>query len=173
MPLIVVRTFGLYFLKDVAHVADPVAMTSDLMVVVGISLLIVVYPAGHLADRMGRKVIVIAAGLIAAMGFVVLLFFHTYFYIMLAGALLGIANGGFMSANWAMATDLVAKGNEARYLGLTNLATGGACAIATFAGPVVDFFNSCGPNLGYQVVMAACIVFSIASSILVLKIKTR
>jgi Na+/melibiose symporter-like transporter len=173
MPLIVVRTFGLYFLKDVAGIADPVAMTSDLMVVVGVSLLIVVYPAGHLADRVGRRVIVMAAGLIGAIGFAILLLFHTYFYIMLAGDLMGIANGGFMSASWAMATDLVAKGEEARYLGLTNLATGGACAIATFAGPGVDFFNACGHNLGYQVVMMACIVFSIVSSVLVLKIKTR
>jgi MFS family permease len=173
MPLIVVRTFGLYFLKDVVRILDPVAMTSDLMVVVGVSLLIVVYPAGYLADRIGRRPIVIASGLISAFGFVILLFFHAYFYIMLAGALLGIANGGFMSANWAMATDLVAKDEEARYLGLTNLATGGACAIAAFAGPIIDILNTYGTNLGYQVVFVSCILFPIISSILVLKIKTR
>jgi hypothetical protein len=78
-----------------------------------------------------------------------------------------------MSANWAMATDLVTKGAEARYLGLTNLATGGACAIAAFAGPIVDFLNVYGTNLGYQFVMLFCVFLSIISSLLVLKIKTR
>ena len=92
---------------------------------------------------------------------------------MLAGALLGIANGGFMSANWAMATDLVSKGEEARYLGLTNLATGGSCAVAAFAGPIIDLLNVYGANLGYQIVMLSCIIFSVVSSLLVLKIKTR
>jgi len=173
MPLIVVRTFGLYFLKDVLEIADPVAMTSDLMVVVGVAILVVVYPAGHLADRIGRRPIVIASGLIGALGFAILLLFHTYSYIMLAGALLGIANGGFMSASWAMATDLLTKGEEARYLGLTNLATGGACAIAAFAGPIIDLLNVYGANLGYQIVMLSCIIFSVVSSLLVLKIKTR
>lgn len=173
MPLIVLRTFGLYFLKDVAEITDPVAVASDLMVAVGVSLLIVIYPAGHLSDRFGRRVIVIASGIIGAIGFVILLFFHTYFHIMLAGVLLGIANGCFMSANWAMATDLVAKGDEARYLGLTNLATGGACAIAAFAGPIVDLFNFYSPKLGYLIVVAICVIFLIVSSTLVFKIKTK
>ena len=173
MPLIMLRTFGLYFLKDVAEMADPVAVASDLMVAVGVSLLIVIYPAGHLSDKFGRRVIVMASGIVGALGLMILLLFHTYFYIMLAGALLGIANGCFMSANWAMATDLVGKGAEARHLGLTNLATAGASAVATLAGPMVDFLNTYGLNLGYQVMVAISIIFLLVSSTLVFRIKTR
>ena len=173
MPLIMLRTFGLYFLKDIAEMADPVAVASDLMVAVGVSLLIVIYPAGHLSDKFGRRVIVMASGIVGALGLMILLLFHTYFYIMLAGALLGIANGCFMSANWAMATDLVGKGDEARHLGLTNLATAGASAVATLAGPMVDFLNTYGLNLGYQIMVAISIIFLLVSSTLVFRIKTR
>jgi MFS family permease len=173
LPLIVLRTFGLYFLKDVVEVPDPVAAASDLMLAVGISLLIVIYPAGYFSDRFGRRLIVVISGVIGAVGFIVLFFFHNYFFTMLAGAMLGISNGCFMSANWAMATDLVNKGEEARRLGLTNLATAGACAVAAFAGPVIDFFNGYGQNLGYQVVVGACVIFLICSAVMVMKIKTR
>jgi len=103
--------------------------------------------------------------------FVMLLVLHDYVYILIAGGLLGIANGGFMSVSWAMATDLVPDGEEARYLGLTNFATAGASALATIAGPVIDLVNRYTDNLGYQVVFVACIVLLVISSLLVLKIR--
>ena len=76
-----------------------------------------------------------------------------------------------MSSNWALATDLVARGEEARYLGLTNLATAGGAALARLIGPVIDFFNSYTPGLGYQVMLGACFVYFVAGSMLLLKIK--
>jgi len=171
MPLVILRTFGLYYFRDIALVADPVATAADLTMVVGICLLVVVYPAGHLSDWIGRRPILMISGLIAALAFVMLLVLHEYVYILIAGGLLGVANGGFMSVNWAMATDLVPDGEEARYLGLTNLATAGASALATIAGPVIDFFNRYTANLGYQVVFVVCIVLLVISSLLVLKIR--
>ena len=82
-----------------------------------------------------------------------------------------------MSSNWALATDLVGKGEEARYLGLTNLATAGGAALARLIGPVIDFFNGYGlsrsldPTLGYQVMLLACFVYFVTGSALLLKVK--
>jgi Na+/melibiose symporter-like transporter len=171
MPLIVLRTFGLYILRDFIDVADPVAVIADLMVVLGICLLVAVYPAGRLSDRIGRRPIVIISGLIGALGFAVIFFFRSYIGIMFAGGLLGIANGAFMSANWAMATDLVPEGEEGRYLGLTNLATAGAVAVANITGPIIDFLNSYSNQLGYQAIIIVCIILLIISSILQIRIK--
>ncbi len=171
MPLIILRTFGMYYLRDVAGLSDPVAAASDLMMAVGISLLVVIYPAGHFSDKFGRKLILIASGVLAAVGFVIMLCFHSYYAIILAGVFLGIANGCFMSTNWAMATELLAEGEEAKYLGLTNLATAGACAFAALAGPLIDLFNTFGNNFGYQVIFEMNILFLIVSSVLVIKIK--
>ena len=76
-----------------------------------------------------------------------------------------------MSTNWALATDLVPEGEEARYLGLTNIATAGGAALARLIGPVIDFFNASSPNLGYSVMLGACFIYFIIGSAMLLKVK--
>ena len=174
MPLLVLRTFGLYLLKDYTGLTDPVAAASDLTVVVGVSVLVMVYPSGHLADKIGRRPIVIVSGLISTIGFVLLLFAHSYIFVLVAGSLIGLANGAFMSSNWAMATDLVKKGEEARYLGLTNFATGGATAVAALIGPGIDFLNRVFTSpTGYEAILIFCALLCLVSSLLVLRIRSR
>jgi MFS family permease len=173
MPLVVLRNFGLYMLSDFICISDPVAAVADLMVVVGICSIVLVYPAGRLSDRVGRRTIVSGAGITGAAGIILIYAAHSYPGVMAGGALLGIANGAFMSANWAMATDLVTEGAEARYLGLTNLATAGASAIANLTGPVIDLLNTFSLNLGYQVILLSCAVFFTASSLLMLRTRDK
>ncbi len=173
MALATLQTFALYFLKDVIGVANPAAVTADLLIVVGICMVVVVYPAGWLSDRVGRRPIIISSGLLGAVGIVALFFSESYGQIMFGGGLLGISSGAFMSTNWALATDLVAKGEEARYLGLTNLATAGGAALARLIGPVIDFFNAYTPGLGYSVMLLACFIYFVVGSLLLLKVKVR
>jgi MFS family permease len=174
MPLFVLRTFGLYLFKDVTDVKDPVATIANLTVVLGICLVIAVVPMGYVADRIGRRPIIALSALTGIAGFLVLLFSRSELPIMIGGGLIGLANGAFMSASWALATDLCEKGQEARYLGLTNLATGGASLVATFAGPVMDLFYNLGmPRTGYQIVLSVCIGLFILSAFLVYRIRTR
>ncbi len=78
-----------------------------------------------------------------------------------------------MSTNWALATDLVAKGEEARYLGLANMATAGGAALARLIGPVIDFFNTQSAGLGYQVMLGASFVYFVAGALLLLRVKDR
>jgi len=174
MAFAILQRFALYFLMDVVGVADPATGTADLIIVVGICMLVTVYPAGRLSDRVGRRTIVISSGLLGALGIVILYFSHSYSLILFAGAILGLSSGAFTSTNWALATDLIPKGEEARYLGLTNLATAGSAALTLFIiGPAIDFFNNLSPGLGYQVMLGACFIYFIAGSLLVLKIKPQ
>lgn len=94
-------------------------------------------------------------------------------HIMLCGALLGIANGALLSSSWALATDLVSKGEEARYLGLINLAMAGGSALARLIGPVIDFFNNISAGLGYKVMLLVCLTCFVVGALLVIKIKQR
>ena len=168
------QKFALYFLMDVVGIASPAAVTADLLIVLGISMLVAVYPTGRLSDRIGRKPIIVASGLTSALGVMLLLFSHSYILILTCGALLGVSFGSFMSTNWALATDLVAKGEEARYLGLTNLATAGGSALTLFIiGPVIDLFNSRTSGLGYRVMFLTCFICLVAGALLALKIKSR
>jgi len=172
MAFTTIQTFALYFLRDVVGVANPAEATARFSIVAVAGMLAVVYPAGRLSDRIGRRPIVIISGLLGAVGIaLIFLFQHSYLPIIFCIGLVGIAFGAFMSTNWALATDLVAKGEEARYLGLTNLATAGGAALARLIGPVIDFFNTHAPNLGYQVMLLACFIYFVAGSLLLLRVK--
>ena len=173
MAFATVQQFTLYFLKDVVDIADPAEATSRFFVIAVIGMLAVVYPAGRLSDKIGRKPIAISSGLLGAVAIAIVFFSHNYISILIAGGVMGIAIGAFMSTNWALAIDLVAKGEEARYLGLANMATAGGAALARLIGPVIDFFNVQSAGLGYQVMLAACFVYFVAGALLLLKIKDQ
>ena len=174
MAFTTLQTFALYFLRDVVGVASPATATARFSIVAVAGMLAMVYPAGRLSDRTGRRPIAVASGLLGALGMaLIFLFQHHYILIMLSGGLIGISFGAFMSTNWALATDLVAKGEEARYLGLANLATAGGGALARLIGPVIDFFNASSPGLGYSVMLLACSIYSIVGALLLLKVKSQ
>jgi len=173
MALTTLQTFALYFLRDVIGVTNPAEVTADLLIIVGIGMLAAVYPAGRLTDKIGRRPVGVFAGLLGALGIVVFFLSSQYSHIILGGAVTGVATGAFMSSNWALATDLVSKGEEARYLGLTNLATAGGAALARLAGPGIDFFNRSSAGLGYQVMLGACFVYFIVGAILLMRIKIQ
>ena len=172
MAFTTIQTFALYFLRDVVGVANPASATAKFSLVAVAGMLVIVYPAGRLSDRVGRRPIAIASGLVSAVGVaLILLFQHSFTVVMLCAGLVGLAFGAFMSTNWAMATDLVAKGEEARYLGLANLATAGGAALARLIGPVIDFFNARSPGLGYSVMLMACLLYFLAGSLLLTRIR--
>ncbi len=76
-----------------------------------------------------------------------------------------------MSSQWALATDLIGKGEEAKYLGIVNLAVAGAGALGRLIGPVIDFFNAQSPNLGYRVMLLVSFTCFVVGSLLLLRIK--
>ena len=168
---VALQIYTLYYLMDVVKIPNPAAVAGDLIVVVGICLLLTAYPAGRLSDRIGRKPIVIASGILGAIGVLVLLFSRSYLQLMFAGALIGMANGALLSGSWALATDLAENGQEAKYLGLTNLAVAGGSALARLIGPVIDFFNGMRQGLGYQVMLLLCFASLIAGTLIILKVK--
>jgi len=172
MAFTTLQTFALYFLKDAVGVANPATAMAKFSIVAVAGMLAVVYPAGRLSDRVGRQPIAITSGLFGALGIaLIFLFQHSYVLIISFGGLIGMSFGAFMSTNWALATDLVPKGEEARYLGLTNLATAGGAALARLIGPVIDFLNNYAPALGYQVMLGACFTYMVVGSLLIIKIK--
>ncbi len=173
MAMVVLQTFALYFIKDVIHHPNPAGVTADLMITVGISMLLAVYPAGQLSDILGRKPIILFSGFVGIVGILVLFFTRSYVSTLVCGGLVGISAGAFLSTNWALATDLVPAGEEARYLGLTNIATAGAGALARLTGPVIDFFNARQSGLGYSVMLLICVFYFILGSVLVIPVKLK
>ena len=86
-----------------------------------------------------------------------------------AGMIIGLATGLFMTANWALGTDLVPAGEAGRYLGISNLAGAGSGIIgAGIGGLVADALNAYRPGLGYFAVFASYAVLFALSSLTLL-----
>jgi MFS family permease len=173
MAFTTIQQFALYFLQDVIGVANPAQATAQFSVVAVVGMLIVVWPAGYLSDRIGRKLLTAAAGLLGAMGIAVIALSQDYGTILWAAGIIGIAMGIFNSTNWALATDFAPKTEEARYLGVANMATAGGAVLARVIGPGIDFFNSRSPLSGYHFMLLVCLAYFIIGSILVFRIKRR
>ena len=151
---IALNTFLLFYVIDVIGMREAGAQrfVGDMSTVIGLVLLVVTLPSGWLADRIGRKPLVAAAGVIAAAGTGMVLVVRTPGLITAAGALLGLSVGMFLSANWALVTDLVPESDAARYLGIANIATAGGSGIARLVGgALIDPLNRLlgSPSAGY------------------------
>jgi Na+/melibiose symporter-like transporter len=173
MAMVILQTFALYFIRDVINHPNPAGVAADLLIAVGVFLLLAVYPAGQLSDRFGRKPVIFFSGAVGIIGVLVLLGARSYAGTLICGGLLGLSAGAFLSTNWALATDLVPAGEEARYLGLTNIATAGAGALARLIGPVIDFFNTRQSGLGYSVMLLVCVLYFVIGSAAVIPIKVK
>jgi MFS family permease len=81
------------------------------------------------------------------------------------GSIVGAGIGLFLTSNWALCNRIAPPDKAGKYLGLTNLATAGAAAMARLEGPAIDALNSAQPEawLGYKGIFlfgALCILLS-------------
>jgi MFS family permease len=172
MAMAVIQRFALYFLTDVIGASDPAEAVFRFSILGVIGMLLVVYPAGRLSDRIGRKPIAISSAALGTIGILIITLNQSYTSILIAAGILGVATGAFSSANWALATDLVTKGREARYLGLANMATAGAGVLAGLFGPLIDYYEAITSGLGYQIMLIACLIFFLFGGLLLLRVKS-
>jgi MFS family permease len=170
-----VQSFTLYYVRDWLGLPRPSEVTGNLMATIGLALTALVFPAGWLSDRIGRKALNVAAGSLAALGILLLIFAQNLLDLYLFGGLIGAATGVFLSVNWAWATDLIPGDEAGKYLGLSNLATAGAGAFSRLTGPLIDAVNALRPgtDLGYPVTFALASLLTLAGALWMLRIKAQ
>lgn len=172
---IALNTFLLFYMIDVVHMAEAEAQrfVGNMSTVIGLVLLVVTLPSGWLADRVGRKPLVASAGLIAAAGTAMVLVVRTPGLITAAGALIGLGVGVFLSANWALVTDLVPQAEAARYLGIANIATAGGSGVARLlGGALIDPVNRLlgSPSAGYLCLYGLTMLAFLAGTAAILRV---
>jgi MFS family permease len=142
---------------------------SEVAIWLGLSLVVSALPAGYLSDRIGRKPLIIAAGIIAAIGTLPFVFFTWRPILLAGGSIVGFATGGFLSANWALATEIVPREQAARYLGIANIATAMGIGAGALFGIVIDYINRAVGNhiTGYQTVYAIMALIFVLSSFVI------
>jgi Na+/melibiose symporter-like transporter len=173
MGFTTIQQFALYYLRDVVGVADPSAATSHFIVIAAVGMLVVVWPAGYFSDKVGRKLLTAVSGLLGAAGIAVIALSHEYNMILYAAGIIGVAKGIFDSTNWALATDFAPKNEEARFLGIANMATAGGAVLARVIGPAIDYFNGRSALSGYNFMLIMCIVYFVAGAAFIIGVKKR
>ncbi len=159
------QAFGQYYLQDVLGVVDPARETGNLLSIIGAGTILFVIAGGWLSDRLGPKRVLFFASAAASVGMLLMLLSARPGNLYGAGSLIGVGMGLFLTSNWALANRMVPPGQAGRHMGLTNIATAGAAALARLEGPAVDWLNAARPGgwLGYQGIFifgAACILLS-------------
>lgn len=166
-------TYGLFFLRDVVGVANP-AQTLGLMILsIGGALVLSAYPAGWLSDKIGRKPVIVAGAIGAAIGCITILSADTPGEVMAIASIIGASVGVILSANWALANEMGTQGREGQHMGIVNLATIGGAASAKVLGPGVDLLNLASPGLGYTGLLIGCGAAFLIGALLMTPIKTR
>lgn len=168
-----IQQFAQYYIQDVLRPANPVRDTGVLMAAIIGALLVLAVAGGWLTDRFGARRVTVAAVLIIAVGCPLLLLGRDLLSLGLYGGVLGAGMGLFLTANWAQANKLAPAAEAGKYLGLTNLATAGAGALARLEGPVIDALNNARPGawLGYTALFLFGTVCALASLPLLRKIR--
>jgi MFS family permease len=198
MGLVGVQSFVYYYFNDVFFNHDSRATTTATYTLLGIVIVaafLVTLPAARISDRVGRRPIILAGGLLGAAG-MLLLVFSSYQLLpsgllqpiaaslhvpqlaaqaTLTGILIGVGYGLFYSVDWAFIQDVIPPGQAGLYMGFSNIATAGSGIIARFVGGfLLDPFNA-GPKLlglpgGYPVIFSVFFVWLVIGGVLILKV---
>jgi MFS family permease len=155
-------SFAIYFLQgNFGYQGETAAQpAANLTMFVGIFILLAALPAGWLADRFGRKPLLVFSGTCAAAGTLLVIISPPSIPLLyVGGSMIGMASGVFYSANWALGTRIVPPEQAGKFLGISNLAGAGAGAIGAYiGGPIADLITSQLPGIpgaGYTILFVS------------------
>jgi MFS family permease len=187
--LAAVQRFAAYYITDTyrghyeifgVRVGSAQTATSVMLAVLIFCGLLVTYPAVRLSDRIGRRKILVTAGISGAVGALLLFTASSLTQVVLYAIFVALCFGAFVSVDWAFMADLAPKRRAGKFLGFSNLATAGAQAAApAFLAPIVDVVNrktaSGGVNGtgGYRVLFIASAVFFLLGALALSRVQVR
>ena len=131
--------------NDGFEVAGPAARIT---MFIGIFILLSAIPSGWLADKIGKKPLIVIAGLLAGIGAAMIVFAPGMTITFVGASIAGAGVGFFYSANWALGTEIVPADRAGEFLGLSNLAGAGAGAVGAYIGGPI------GDSSGYVLLMS-------------------
>jgi MFS family permease len=168
-----VQAFAQYYLQDVLKVENPVKTTGDLLAALTVALIILAVAGGWLADRFGAKRILAVAGVLTAVGMILLRLAPSPGLLIVYGSVVGAGIGLFLTASWALSNRLAPSDQAGKFLGLTNLATAGAGALSRLEGPLIDMTNNAFPGMwmGYTGMFVFGSICAIISLVMLSRIK--
>jgi MFS family permease len=175
---IAINAFLINYLVDVIRMSQAAAQSfyGTLKVILGAALIVMALASGWLSDRFGRKPVMLAAGLVAFAGAVLLLFLRDQSLITVAGGIIGMGIGAFLTASWALAADIVPAAEAARYLGIANIATCIGSGVARLLGGVlIDPINRAlgSSSSGYLLLFTLAAASFLVSALVIIPLPNK
>ncbi|HYM53553.1 MAG TPA: MFS transporter, partial [Candidatus Dormibacteraeota bacterium] len=143
--------------------------------IVGVSTALAAIPGGRLSDRFGRRPVIWVAASIAALGLAGVAVAPSPAVAVAAWVPFGIGIGLFLSADWALMSDVIPKATAGRYMGILNAGTAMAGPVfIIIAGPLQDLVaNAISDPLGPRVAMGVAALFVVAAGVALIKVDPR
>ena len=169
------QTYGLFFLRDSVGLDNPAEALGRMILVIAGALAIAVYVSGWVSDQVGKKPVVMVGAVGAAISTLWMLTAGDSTQVLIIASVMGASVGVLLSANWALANELVDGGQAGLHIGIVNLATIGGAAVAKLLGPGIDTLNripSRSDDFGYQVLIIGAAAFFVIGAVLLMPLKT-
>jgi MFS family permease len=133
-------SFGIYYFQTVLQMPDPVkAMGTAGMVGISVNLVAAVV-AGIVSDKIGRKYLIIGAGVVSGVLSLFFPFLRDFAIFIAISAVYGAANGVVYSVNQALASGLVPAEEAGKFMAYNNLSIGFASSFAPLIfGAILNF----------------------------------
>jgi len=144
-------------------------------ILVALAIVITAWPAAKLSDRIGRKAVIYAACGLGATGMAILTVAPSLPVAEIGIILIGVGAGAFLSVDWALMTDIIPKASSGRYMGMSNVATASAGALALIiGGPVIDIVGGTAQSgSGPRSVMAIGVGLFLLAAVLLRQVDER
>ncbi len=162
----ILGSFAVTYLEDVIGLSEQEARETQgrIVILIGLAVMLVTIPAGMISDRIGRRRMLMVAGILAAISTVTITLTTSLnvasFLLMFAG----VGSAIFFSVGWALVTGIVPQRQTAFYLGITNIATSMGASVGLSSGFIVDEVNRRTDSTnGYNVILiiaAGCFLLS-------------
>lgn len=168
-----IQGFMQYYIRDVVDVKNPVKFTANLLATIILALMAFAMFGGWLGDKIGHLRMLYVAAILGSVGCILLTRARNPMTLLVNGSVFGAAIGIFLTSNWALANLLAPSEQAGKYLGLSNLATAGAGALARLNGPIIDALNTArqGSYLGYTFLFIIGAIATLASILLLRRVK--
>ena len=143
--------------------------------IVGAAVMLTAVPGGKLSDRLGRRPVIWAAGLITSAGLLGVALAPTPAFAVAAWVPFGIGIGVFLAADWALMADVIPKHTAGRYMGILNAGTAMAGPVFIIvAGPVQDLVaRAVSDPAGPRAAMLVAVAFVAVSALALTRVDPR
>lgn len=173
-------SFGNNFLKDEIKVfrigtfelKTEVEAAGILIVAMAFTSFVGAMLGGRVADRTDRRKVAAIAGMIMFLAMLPFAFIDRYGTLVAVAMIYGIGNGVYMSADWALAADVLPDPDSfGKDLGIWQSSIAVPQLFVGLVGALIDMINRIRPGTGYGVAFAISASLFLLSSVLVRKVQ--